>query len=113
MSSSFGRLFVVTTFGESHGPGVGVVVDGMPPGIAVDLADIQRELDRRRPGQSAITTQRSEADQVEILSGVFEGHSLGSPIALLVRSTDAKSKDYEALKDVFNAINNGAAIEIT
>ena len=101
MSSSFGRLFVVTTFGESHGPGVGVVVDGMPPGVAVDPALIQRELDRRRPGQSALTTQRQEADQVEILSGVFEGVSLGSPIALLVRNTDARSQDYEALKEVF------------
>jgi chorismate synthase len=101
MSSSFGRLFVVTTFGESHGPAVGVVVDGMPPGIAVEPAAIQRELDRRRPGQSALTTQRSEADQVEILSGVFEGLSLGTPIAMLVRNTDARTKDYDALKDVF------------
>ncbi len=101
MSSSFGRLFVVTTFGESHGPAVGVVVDGMPPGIPVDAAAIQRELDRRRPGQSALTTQRSEADRVEILSGVFQGVSLGTPIAMLVRSTDARSRDYEALKDVF------------
>jgi chorismate synthase len=101
MSSSFGRLFVVTTFGESHGPAVGVVVDGMPPGIAVDAAAIQRELDRRRPGQSALTTQRKEADQVEILSGIFEGVSLGTPIAMLVRNTDAQSKDYDALKDVF------------
>ena len=101
MSSSFGRLFVVTTFGESHGPAVGVVVDGMPPGIAMDIADVQRELDRRRPGQSALTTQRKEADQVEILSGLFEGRTLGTPIAMLVRNTDAQSKDYEALKDVF------------
>ncbi|HKQ58052.1 MAG TPA: chorismate synthase, partial [Candidatus Eisenbacteria bacterium] len=101
MSSSFGRLFVVTTFGESHGPAVGVVVDGMPPGIPVDPAAIQHELDRRRPGQSAITTQRSEADKVEILSGVFEGQSLGTPIAMLVRNTDARAQDYEALKDVF------------
>jgi len=101
MSSSFGRLFVVTTFGESHGPGVGVVVDGMPPGIRVDPADIQRELDRRRPGQSALTTQRQEADRVEILSGLFEGVSLGTPIAMMVRNTDARSKDYDALKDVY------------
>jgi chorismate synthase len=101
MSSSFGRLFVVTTFGESHGPGVGVVVDGMPPGIAVDPEAIQHELDRRRPGQSAITTQRQEGDRVEILSGIFEGVSLGTPIAMLVRNTDARSKDYEALRDVF------------
>jgi chorismate synthase len=101
VSSSFGRLFVVTTFGESHGPAVGVVVDGMPPGILVSAADVQRELDRRRPGQSALTTQRKEADQVEILSGLFEGVTLGTPIAMLVRNTDARSADYDRLKDVF------------
>jgi chorismate synthase len=101
MSSSFGRLFVVTTFGESHGPAVGVVVDGMPPGIAVEGEAVQRELDRRRPGQSALTTQRQEADRVEILSGMFEGVTLGTPIAMLVRNSDARSKDYDALKDVF------------
>jgi chorismate synthase len=100
-SSSFGSLFTVTTFGESHGPAVGVVVDGMPPGLRVAAEDVQRELDRRRPGQSALTTQRQEADRVEILSGVFEGVTLGSPIAMLVRNTDARSKDYDALKDVF------------
>ncbi len=101
MSSSFGRLFVITTFGESHGPGVGVVIDGMPPAIRVEITDIQRELDRRRPGQSALTTQRKEADQVEILSGVYDGFTLGTPIAMLVRNTDAQSKDYDALKQVF------------
>jgi len=101
MSSSFGRLFVVTTFGESHGAGVGVVLDGMPPGIAVEEGAIQRELDRRRPGQSALTTQRQEGDRVEILSGIFEGVTLGTPIAMLVRNTDARSKDYDALRDVF------------
>src|SRR5437867_4112192 len=101
MSSSFGRLFVVTTFGESHGPAVGVVVDGMPPGLAIDPALIQRELDRRRPGQSALTTQRKEADQVEILSGLFEGRTLGTPIAMMVRNTDARSQDYEPLRQVF------------
>ncbi len=101
MSSTFGHLFRLTTFGESHGAGVGVVIDGMPPGFAVDAAAIQHELDRRRPGQSALTTQRQEGDQVEILSGVFEGVSLGSPIAMIVRNTDARSKDYDALKDVF------------
>lgn len=101
MSSSFGRLYVVTTFGESHGPAVGVVVDGLPPGIPVTPEIVQHELDRRRPGQSAITTQRQEADRVEILSGVFEGVSLGTPVAMLVRNTDAQSKDYAALKDVF------------
>lgn len=101
MSSTFGHLFRLTTFGESHGPGVGVVIDGLPPGFAVDAAIIQRELDRRRPGQSTLTTQRQEADRVEILSGVFEGVSLGSPIAMLVRNSDARSRDYDALKDVF------------
>ena len=101
MSSSFGQLFRITTFGESHGGGVGVLVDGMPPGIPVELAAVQLELDRRRPGQSAITTQRQEADRVEILSGVFEGRTLGSPIAMLVRNTDQRSRDYDALKDVF------------
>jgi chorismate synthase len=101
MSSSFGQLFVVTTFGESHGAAVGVVVDGMPPGVAIDLADIQRELDRRRPGQSTLTTQRKEADQVEVLSGIFEGATLGTPIAMVVRNTDVRSQDYDALKDVF------------
>jgi chorismate synthase len=101
MSSTFGRLFRVSTFGESHGPAVGVIVDGMPPGLAVDTGAIQHELDRRRPGQSALTTQRQEADQVEVLSGVFEGVSLGTPIAMLVRNRDARSKDYEALQQVF------------
>ena len=101
MSSTFGQLFRVTTFGESHGPAVGVVIDGMPPGIPVDIADVQRELDRRRPGQSAITSPRQEADRAEILSGVFEGVSLGTPIAILVRNTDARSSDYDALRDVF------------
>jgi len=101
MGSTFGRLLRVTTFGESHGPAVGVVVDGLPPGVAVDPARIQHELDRRRPGQSAITTQRQEADRVELLSGVFEGVSLGTPVAMLVRNSDARSRDYDALKDVF------------
>lgn len=101
MSSSFGGLFVVTTFGESHGPGVGVLVDGMPPGVKVEVADVQRELDRRRPGQSAITTQRAEADAVEIVSGIFDGVTLGTPILMLVRNHDSRSKDYDALKDMF------------
>jgi chorismate synthase len=101
MSSSFGQLFVVTTFGESHGPAVGVVVDGMPPGILVEVAAIQRELDRRRPGQSALTTQRQESDQVEVLSGLFEGTTLGTPIAMLVSNRDARSQDYERLREVF------------
>lgn len=101
MSSRFGHLFTLTTFGESHGAGVGVVVDGLPPGIRVDVADVQRELDRRRPGQSAITTQRQEADRVEIVSGVMDGVSLGTPILMLVRNADQRSKDYDTLKDVY------------
>jgi chorismate synthase len=101
VSSTFGQLFRVTTFGESHGAGVGVVVDGMPPGIRIDLADVQGQLDRRRPGQSDLTTQRKESDTAEILSGIFEGVTLGTPIAILVRNTDARSADYDKLKDVF------------
>ncbi|MBT8496276.1 MAG: chorismate synthase, partial [Deltaproteobacteria bacterium] len=98
MGSSFGRLFRVTTFGESHGGGVGVVVDGCPPRLAVDSATIQSELERRRPGQSRITTQRKEADQIEILSGIAGGQTLGTPIAMLVRNTDARGKDYAEVR---------------
>jgi chorismate synthase len=101
MSSCFGTLFRIVTFGESHGPAVGVVVDGMPPAIRVDVADLQRDLDRRRPGQGALSTMRSEPDQVEILSGLFEGVTLGTPIALLVRNRDARPEDYAVLRDVF------------
>jgi chorismate synthase len=101
MGSAFGQLFRITTFGESHGGGVGVVIDGCPPNIELDSADIQAELDRRRPGQSAITTQRQEKDQCEILSGVFEGRTLGTPIALLVRNRDAKPEDYEQMAKAF------------
>jgi chorismate synthase len=101
MSSDFGRVFRISTFGESHGGGVGVVVDGCPPRLAIDTADIQRDLDRRRPGQSRLTTPRQEADRVEILSGVFEGRTLGSPIALLVRNEDARPSAYEHMKDVY------------
>ena len=90
LSSSFGKSFKITTFGESHGGGVGVVVEGCPPRLAIAAEEIQRDLDRRRPGQSRLTTPRQEADQVEILSGVFDGVSLGSPIALLVRNQDAR-----------------------
>src|SRR5688572_26809034 len=99
--SSFGTLFRVTTFGESHGPAVGVIVDGCPPRIAVEAAEIQRELDRRRPGQSAITTQRREPDQVEILSGLHEGLTQGTPIAMLVRNQDTRSGDYDEMKTKF------------
>src|SRR3954463_663914 len=101
MGSTFGQLFRITTFGESHGGGVGVVIDGCPPRIAVSDADIQRELDRRRPGQSSIVTQRDEPDAVEILSGVFEGRTLGTPIALLVRNKDARPDAYVALAESY------------
>jgi chorismate synthase len=101
MGSSFGQLFRITTFGESHGGGVGVVIDGCPPRISLGEADIQRELDRRRPGQSAIVSSRQEADRCEILSGVFEGATLGTPIAVLVRNEDARTEDYRAMKETF------------
>lgn len=95
MGSSFGVLFRITTFGESHGPGLGVVIDGCPPRLALDEAAIQAELDRRRPGQSRLTTQRKEADRVEILSGIVDGQTLGTPIAMVIRSEGARSKDYD------------------
>lgn len=101
MSSTFGHLFRLQTFGESHGGGVGVVVDGCPPRLPLAAEDIQPDLDRRRPGQSRLTTQRDEADTVEILSGVHDGHTLGSPIAMMVRNTDARSGAYEDFKDVY------------
>ena len=94
MANTFGQLFRVTTFGESHGGGIGVVIDGCPPKIDISPADIQRELDRRRPGQSKITTQRKEEDRCEIVSGIFDGKTLGTPIAILVRNKDARAEDY-------------------
>lgn len=99
--NSFGSAFRITTFGESHGPAVGVIVDGCPPRLAVTAEEIQRELDRRRPGQSAITTQRREADAVEILSGVHDGLTLGTPIAMMVRNTDQRSGDYDEMRTKF------------
>jgi len=99
--NTLGKCFCVTNFGESHGPAVGAVVDGCPPGLALSVEHIQAELDRRRPGTSRHVTQRQEADQVEILSGVFEGKTTGTPIALLIRNTDARSKDYNNLLDTF------------
>src|ERR671934_1139346 len=101
MGNTFGQLFRVTTFGESHGGGVGVVIDGCPPRIEISEADIQRELDRRRPGQSKLTTQRKEEDRCEILSGVFEGRTLGTPIAILVRNKDARPEDYSEMARKF------------
>ena len=99
--NSFGRSFVVTTFGESHGLALGCIVDGCPPGMALSEADIQVDLDRRRPGRSRHTTQRNEPDQVRILSGVFEGVTTGTPIGLIVENTDQRSKDYGDIKDKF------------
>ena len=101
MGNSFGQFFRVTTFGESHGGGIGVVIDGCPPRIDIDEADIQRELDRRRPGQSKITTQRKETDRCEILSGVFDGQTLGTSISILVRNRDARPQDYAEIATKF------------
>ena len=101
MSNTFGNIFRLTTFGESHGPGVGGVVDGFPAGIDIDQDFIQHELDRRRPGQSRITTPRKEADKVELLSGVFEGKSTGCPIGFLVRNTNQHSNDYDNIRNLY------------
>src|SRR5210317_1416874 len=99
--NTFGKLFTLTTFGESHGVAIGGVVDGCPPGMLLTEADLQQDLDRRKPGASRYTSQRREADQVKILSGVFEGKTTGCPIGLLIENTDQRSKDYSAIKDQF------------
>jgi chorismate synthase len=99
--NSFGHLFRVTTWGESHGPALGATVDGVPPGVAIDEAMIQHWLDRRKPGQNRFTTQRREPDEVEILSGVFEGQTTGTPVQLMIRNTDQRSKDYSDIMDKF------------
>jgi len=101
MGSSFGQLFRLSTFGESHGGAVGVVIDGCPPRLPLSVEEIQRDLDRRRPGQSKVTTPRNEPDRAEILSGLFEGQTLGTPIAIIVRNTDARPQAYENFKDTF------------
>ncbi len=101
MGSTFGTIFRLTTFGESHGGGVGVVVDGCPPGLALKVEEIQKELDRRRPGQSKVVSARAEPDRAEILSGWFEGKTLGTPIAILVRNQDARTSDYEPFKNLY------------
>lgn len=101
MGNSFGHTFAITTFGESHGGGVGVVIDGLPARLSVDLDRIQHELDRRRPGQSRLTTQRDEADRVEILSGIEDGVSTGAPLAMLVRNADARSGAYDHLRQLY------------
>src|ERR671936_679250 len=99
--STFGHTFCVTNFGESHGPAIGCVIDGCPPGLALSADDLQPDLDRRKPGTSRHVTQRRESDKVEILSGVFEGTTTGTPIALLIRNEDARSKDYANIADTF------------
>lgn len=99
--NSFGKLFTISTFGESHGKGLGVIIDGCPSGIPIDVQEIQNDLARRRPGQSAIVTQRKEADEVDIYSGLFEGKTTGTPIGMVISNKDAKSKDYSHIKDSF------------
>ena len=99
--NTIGRLFTVTSFGESHGPALGCIVDGCPPGLPLSQEDIQKDVDRRRTGTSKFVSQRREADQVRILSGVFEGHTTGTPIGLLIENTDARSRDYDKIKDRF------------
>lgn len=99
--NSYGKLFTVTSFGESHGAAIGCIVDGCPPGLSLDESDLQADLDRRKPGTSRHTTQRREADQVKILSGVFEGQTTGTPIALMIENTDQRSKDYSKIMDRF------------
>lgn len=101
MGNSFGRVFRISTFGESHGKGLGVIIDGCPAGLPIDEAFIRQELQRRKPGQSKITTQRKEEDECQVLSGVFEGKSTGTPIALVILNTDQKSKDYSHISDKF------------
>src|SRR5262245_1382784 len=101
--NTFGRVFTVTSFGASHGPAIGCVVDGCPPGLTLSAEDIQRDLDRRKPGTSRHVTQRQESDTVDILSGVFEGKTTGTPIALLNRNEDARSRDYGSVIDTFRA----------
>jgi len=99
--NTFGTLFTLTSFGESHGPAIGAIVDGCPPGIELSAADLQPDLDRRRPGQSKFTAQRRELDEVEIMSGVFEGKTTGTPIGLLIRNQDQRSSDYSKIAETF------------
>ena len=103
MGNTFGKIFKLTTFGESHGEAIGGVIDGCPSGLELDIKKVQNQLDRRRPGQSKITTQRKENDNVEFLSGIFEGKTTGTPIGFLIRNQDQKSKDYSHLKDFFSS----------
>ena len=101
MSNTFGNLFTLTTFGESHGECIGGIIDGCPPGKKIDIKSVQTDLDRRKPGQSKIVTQRKEDDQLEILSGIFEGKTTGTPIGFIIKNKDHKSKDYNHIKESF------------
>ena len=99
--NSHGKLFKVTTYGESHGEAIGCIIDGCPPNLKIDIEDIQKDLDRRKPGKSRHTSQRRESDTVKILSGVFDGKSTGTPISLIIYNEDARSKDYSDIKDLY------------
>ncbi|MBQ5467011.1 MAG: chorismate synthase, partial [Muribaculaceae bacterium] len=101
MSNTFGDILRITTFGESHGPAMGGIIDGFPAGVRIDLGEVQRMVDRRRPGQSTVTTARDEKDRVEVLSGMLNGVTLGTPIGFIVRNADQRSVDYESLKDCY------------
>ena len=99
--NTFGKIFRFTTWGESHGPAIGCIVDGCPPNIPISEKEIQKDMDKRRPGQSKFTTQRKESDKVSILSGVFQGKSTGTPISMIIYNEDKRSRDYESIKDKF------------
>src|SRR5690606_19519807 len=99
--NSFGNIFCISTFGESHGKAIGVIIDGCPPGLEIDQDFLQSELDRRKPGQSKITTQRKETDKLEILSGVFENRTTGTPIGIIIRNEDQRSRDYSHIAGKF------------
>ena len=101
MSNKFGKIFTLTTFGESHGKAIGGVIDGCPPNKDIDLSIVQFDLDRRKPGQSKIVTQRKESDKVEFLSGIFDGKTTGTPIGFIIVNKDQKSKDYDHIKNIF------------
>ena len=101
MGNSFGKIYKISTFGESHGKAIGVIIDGCPPGLRIEKSEIQKELDRRKPGQSEIVTQRKESDEIEILSGIFEGKTTGMPIALFIKNKDPKSSDYNHISNSF------------
>ena len=101
MASTFGKIFKITSFGESHGKAIGGVIDGCPAGIKIDISEIQKQLNRRRPGQSQITSQRQESDKVEFLSGIMDDITLGTPIGFIINNNDAKSSDYESTKSIY------------